>query len=432
MSKSSPHGTKEGGGMQRKSLLNNTIMLFLLTGSNYVFGLISVPYLTRVLGAETYGFVGLGNAFYTVIQLILDFGFLLSGTLEIAKHQADHEAVERIASAVLAARVMLIVPVFLVTMPILLNVSRFSNDVPLYLYYFCYAACNSLVPDFLYRGLENMTNVTIRNVIVKSVFVVCVFVFIKSPSQYHLVPIFYMVGALVSLVVMYEHVFRVLKIRFVRVTLKEVWEQMKKSSLYFLSRVASTIFSSMNTIVLGFVSPTGPDLGYYSATNTTVNAGRQIVTPVSNSLFPNIVRTKNYKLMFKVAFWGEVILIGGCLVVGYFAAPLCEFVFGEGYAGMAPMLRIMLPLIPIALLSYLFGWAGLGSLGKDVITNVSVVIGAAFHVVLLGALYLLGMLNTMTICASSVVTQGLIMVIRTVATLKGIREYERGLQGEKA
>lgn len=415
--------------MQRKSLLNNTIMLFLLTGSNYVFGLISVPYLTRVLGPEVYGFIGFGNAFYTIVQLMLDFGFLLSGTLEIAKHQDDHEAVERIASAVLAAKLLLVIPVAIGVLVIVTVVGRFSNDPLLFLAYFGYAVFNALVPDFLYRGLENMTNVTIRNVIVKVIYVVCIFLFVKEPSQYHLVPVFYMLGAATALLLMYEHVFRVLKIRFVRVTRAEIWEQLKKSSLYFLSRIASTIFSSMNTMVLGFMNPTGPVLGYYTTTNTVVNAGRQAVTPISNSMFPNIVRTKNYRLMYKVAFWGEVILIGGCVVVGIFAEPLCEFAFGEGYANMAPMLRIMLPLIPISLLSYLFGWAGLGSLGKDVVTNVSVIIGAVFHVILLLAFHLTGHLTVMTLCMSSVITQGLIMMIRTVETVRGTRGVLLGKDG---
>ena len=411
--------------MQRKSLLNNTIMLFLLTGSNYVFGLISVPYLTRVLGADTYGLIGLGNAFYTIVQLILDFGFILSGTLEIAKHQDDHAAVERIASAVLLARIMLIIPTFLVTLIIISTVGRFSDDKPLYLAYFAYAACNALVPDFLYRGLENMTNVTIRNVVVKVVFVACVFMFVKEPSQYHLVPVFYMLGALISLAVMYEHVFRVLHIRFIRVSFVEVWEQLKKSSLYFLSRIASTVFASMNTIVLGFMAPSGPSLGYYTATNTTINAARQAVTPLSGSLFPNIVRTKNYRLLMKVTFWGEIVFISGCLVVGVFAEPLCEFVFGEGYGGMAPMLRVMLPLVPISLASYLFGWAGLGSLGMDVVTNVSVVVGAVFHVLLMMVLWFTNYLSIMAICVSSVLTQSLILAIRAVAMFKGIRELQQ-------
>lgn len=408
-------------GLERKSLLNNTIMLAMLTGSNYIFGFISVPYLTRVLGPETYGFIGMGNAFYTIVQLVLDFGFLLSGTLEIAKCKEDYDKIQRVFSAVLAAKLLLVIPVFCFVTIIVLNVERFSNDIFLYFCYFAYAACNVLVPDFLYRGLENMVSVTIRNVIVKTVFVVLIFLFVKQPNQYHLVPIFYACGSLVSTITMYEHVHRVLGIHFTRVSFAEIFEQLRKSSLYFLSRIASTVFTSVNTLVMGFVAPTGPTLGCYSATNTTINAGRQVVTPVTDSLFPNIVRTKNYKLMYKVAVVGTLVLSCGCVLVGFFANQLCLFAFGEGYDGMVPMLRIMLPLIPIALLSYLFGWSGLGSIGKDAITNISVLVGAIFHLAILVLLYIVGVLNPLAICASSVATQSLILAIRMFAFFRGLK-----------
>jgi len=408
--------------IKRKSLVNNTVMLFLLTGSNYVFGLITVPYLTRVLGAELYGMIGFGSAFYTIALLFLDFGFLLSGTLEIAKCGDDRDAISRVFSAVLFAKALVFIPVFLVFSAVIFSVDRFSVEPFFYYAWFFYAVANSMVPDFLYRGLENMSSVTIRNVIVKAIFAILIFVFVRYPEQYGLVPVFHFLGALAALVVMYAHVWRKLGIRLRLVPWSEVFGQVKKSSLYFLSRIAATIFNSMNTKVIGFIAPTGPTLGFYSATNTTIHAGQQAITPVTDSLFPNIVRTKNYRLMMKVAAVGELILIAGSVLVGVYAEPLCAFVFGEEYAGMAIMLQIMLPMIPITLLSYLFGWAGLGSMGKDAITNMSVVVGAAFHVVTLGVLFFVGQLNALAICAVTVVTQVVIVAIRTVAFAKGLFE----------
>ncbi|VEH00431.1 Putative O-antigen transporter [Slackia heliotrinireducens] len=400
-------------------------MLFLLTGSNYVFGLITVPYLTRVLGADLYGQIGFGSAFYTIALLFLDFGFLLSGTLEIAKCGDDRDSIERVYSAVLSAKVMVAIPVTIVASVIILFVDRFNTDPVFYFWWYFYAVSNSMVPDFLYRGLENMSSVTIRNVIVKAVFAACIFLFVQSHSQYMLVPVFHFVGAAVALIIMYVHVRNHLGLHVRKVPFRDVWDQVKKSSLYFLSRIAGTVFSSMNTMVLGFIAPTGPTLGYYTATNTAIHAGQQAITPVTGSLFPNIVRTKNYKMVLKVAFWGEVILISGCVAVAIIAEPLCIFVFGPEYAGMTSMLRIMLPMIPITLLTYLFGWAGLGSMGKDVVTNVSVIVGAVFHASVLAVLFLFGYLDVYTMCIATVATQMLILAIRAFAFVKGLLDLKR-------
>jgi len=70
--------------MKKESLAKNTIMLYLLSGSNYFFGLITVPYLTRVLGAEQYGVIGFGVSCSAIVQMIIDFGFQLSGVIDVA------------------------------------------------------------------------------------------------------------------------------------------------------------------------------------------------------------------------------------------------------------------------------------------------------------------------------------------------------------
>ena len=47
---------------EHKVLATNTIMLYVLTLSNYVFSLLTVPYQTRVLGPELYGIIGFAIA----------------------------------------------------------------------------------------------------------------------------------------------------------------------------------------------------------------------------------------------------------------------------------------------------------------------------------------------------------------------------------
>ena len=74
-------------------LLQNTVMLYLLTFSNYFLSLVVVPYETRVLGVEVFGVLGAATAIMVYFQLVVDFGFLLSGTQEVAKSRDDPAAV---------------------------------------------------------------------------------------------------------------------------------------------------------------------------------------------------------------------------------------------------------------------------------------------------------------------------------------------------
>lgn len=407
-----------------RKLLYNTVMLYLLTGSNYLFGLVTIPYLTRTLGPEIYGHIGFGSAFETIVQLVLDFGFILSGTMEVAKYQADKDKVQRTASAVLAAKLMLVIPTIVVVGIICLTVDRFASEPLLFILYSCYAICNALMPDFLYRGLEHMKTITVRSVSIKLFFLICIYLFVKGPEQYILVPLFYYLGSLGGLIAVYMHQYSVMKIRFVKVTFEEAVYQLGQSFMFFLSRVAGQVFSSLNMLILGFIYPTGPTPGYYSTANSIISAGRNAVTPVTGSLFPHIVRTKNFKLLFRVAAVGELLLCSACLLVGIFAEPLCIFLFGADYAGSAVLLRIILPLIPISLVTYLFGWSALGALGLERFTNYSVYIASVFQLAALGLLYISGRLDAVSICVITLASEVIVLLIRTGVMMWGLKHQQ--------
>ena len=75
----------------KSKLLKNTIYLYLLTFSSQLLNLITIPYQTRVFGPEIYGMVGFAISIMSYIQLVLDFGFILSGTESVSSHENNRE-----------------------------------------------------------------------------------------------------------------------------------------------------------------------------------------------------------------------------------------------------------------------------------------------------------------------------------------------------
>ena len=66
----------------KKVLLKNTVMLYILQFSAYFFSFITTPYQTRIMGPEIYGKIGYATAMMVYFQLFLDFGFILSSTAD--------------------------------------------------------------------------------------------------------------------------------------------------------------------------------------------------------------------------------------------------------------------------------------------------------------------------------------------------------------
>ena len=71
--------------------VTNTIFLFILTFSNYLFNFITFPYQTRVLGPEVFGNIGFATSVMTYFQLIMEFGFMLSATEDVSKNRDNKD-----------------------------------------------------------------------------------------------------------------------------------------------------------------------------------------------------------------------------------------------------------------------------------------------------------------------------------------------------
>ena len=91
----------------KNRIIKNTSMLYLLNISKMIFPLITLPYLTRVLSVDCYGTVSYVKAVMQYMQLIVDFGFILSGTRDIVINKNDSKALSEETGDILAAKILL-------------------------------------------------------------------------------------------------------------------------------------------------------------------------------------------------------------------------------------------------------------------------------------------------------------------------------------
>ncbi|WP_154052874.1 oligosaccharide flippase family protein [Olsenella uli] len=408
----------------KSALAKNTVMLYLLTFSSYFFGLVTVPYLTRVLGPEIYGDIGVATAFAVFMQLIFDFGFILSATADVAERREDKAELSALMTSVTICKLCMILVSFAVCLAIGALWGGGKIDLPLYALYFAYVAVNSLLPDYLYRGLEQMEKITVRTVVIKLLFVSCIFIFVKSQDQYLLVPVFYMLGSAVALAASFIDIWISYRIRFVLVPLSRIGKDFLNSFPFFISRFMINAYTTVNTMLLGVISPGSELIGFYSANEKIITAGKGAITPISDSLYPHMVRRKDFGLLKKMIAVGEPIILAGCVVVFIWAEKVCILLFGESYGAAGDVLRCMLPLLPIVFPSYMIGYPGLVPLGLRSVANASVMVGACCQIAGLCIGYFLGVLNVYYVALLTCLTEFIVLVIRTIA-------FSFGLRGER-
>ena len=79
--------------MTKNNVLKNTIMLYIMNIAKMVFPLLTLPYLTRVLSSDMYGLVAYVKSCMIYIQLLIDFGFILSSVKDIVKANGNKEKI---------------------------------------------------------------------------------------------------------------------------------------------------------------------------------------------------------------------------------------------------------------------------------------------------------------------------------------------------
>lgn len=404
--------------ISNNKLVKNTLALYILTFSSQLINIILIPYETRVLGASTYGVLSLGVSLSIIFGLIFDFGFILSATEEVASGERTSEALSRIVSEVSILKIAIILAVGVLTIPAYLTIEPFCSNQNLFvLYYFAYAI-NALLPDYIYRGLEDMKAVTIRTVAVRVLFSLPIFFVVKDSQSVWLIPAFLLCGNFAAVVYSLFDLNKRYDIRYLRPPLNEVNRLFKKSLPFFISRFASTFYQSMNSVILGVIYPGQPVVGNYGAAEKFLSVVKQCSSPIADSVFPYMVRTKNYKVCWRLLRISAPLIVLLALIAFINADFICALAFGAEYVQSGSLLRALLPAIMVIFPTYIICFPMLVPMGLSEKANFSNVIGAVCQIVCLALLLITNNLNAITLCLSSSCSEVAVFIYRFIILLK--------------
>lgn len=409
----------------KKLLLKNTVMLYLLRFSTYFFSFITVPYQTRIMGKEIYGKIGLATALMVYFQLFLDFGFLLSGTEEVAKNKDNKDITCKIFSSITFLKIIFSVLSAGILFFICSAVPRYGQDSTLYFLFLIQAMISSFLPDYLYRGMEDMSAVTYRTVFVKALFTALIFVFLKEPTDYLCVPIISALGELCAVVWSWIDLNKRYDIHLVRIEKSRLWMELKRSSSFFLSRIISTVYTATNTVILGYIDPIGGTVGLYTAANKLITTGQSALAPISDSMYPYMIRNKDFKLVKKVLLFAMPIIVLGAIVISVYADPFCVLIYGEDFKGTGDILRAMMPMAVLTLPDYILGFPTLGAMGLSKHANISIYVSSGIHLINLFCVMQVGKLNAVSLAGLTSIAVFIEVMYRLIIVLKNRKKFKK-------
>lgn len=336
--------------------------------ATYLFPLITIPYLARVLGVAGWGLVAFAQAFGAYIIMVVEYGFSLSATREVARNHDDGEKLAEIVAGVLGAKGVFAAGAVAVAFGARWYVPVFRSHPDLLWAGTFWALAQALSMMWFFQGLERMKLVATLDFSAKALATAGIFVLVRVPADGWKVLALQGAGASVSFLVglwlAYNHV------RFRLPNWSTVWNAMRTGWSMFVFRASVSFYTVGNVFILGlFVSP--QFVGYYAGAEKISKAFLSLLNPVSRTLFPrlsHLVRHARAKAVRLARISLVVMGLGGVgmgALIFLFAPLLVRVILGHGYGPAVPVLRILALLPPLIALSNVFGIQWMLPLGLD-------------------------------------------------------------------
>ncbi len=380
-----------------------------------IFPMATLPYLTRVLSENSYGFVSYVRSCMTYIQLVVDFGFILSSVKDIVKADGNLEKIGYITGNTFISKLLLSALSLIVLLFMCIFIEILQINIFFVVLNFIAIALTSFLADFLFRGIERMHYITVIYLISKGVSVVLTFALVKNDKDILLIPILDIATNLISIFLTYFIIKR-LGIR-VRVScIQDCFAMLRDSFSYFLSSVASTAFAALNTVLIGIFIKDLTRVAYWSLCLNVINAIQGLYAPITNSVYPFMIKVKNLAFIHKVLLILMPIISVGCIICFAFADFAMLIVGGSKYLNAATLFRYLVPILFFSFPAQLYGWPTLGAIGMVRETTASTVIVATIQV--LGILFLV-LINAFTLIHLAIlrtVTEMCLLIMRMFIT----------------
>jgi O-antigen/teichoic acid export membrane protein len=351
--------------------IKDVFYLIALQGMNYVMPLVVYPYLMIVLGAEKFGYIGFSMSITQYLMLIVDFGFNFSATKQIAIHKNNPQKLREIFWSTLFAKVGLLMVSFILLVIFSFGVPPFQIYRSTMFVFFTMVIGNTFSFVWYFQGLGKIRFVSMITVVSKLLILPLTFILVKSPDDLGIAASVqagvFVLSSLISIGVLKRHNDFP---SWYRPTVNQLSAEIKSSYPIFLSSVATSFYTALFAVILGFFS-TPEEVGKYAAAEKIMRAFCYLIfMPVSQAFFPKISALsqtstpKAVKLVGKIAYLVAALMVVVFMLLYFLSGCITSFL-GNDYQGLDTLFKIMAAIPLLVALGGIAGQLGLLAVGGE-------------------------------------------------------------------
>ncbi|MBM3244006.1 MAG: flippase [Candidatus Omnitrophica bacterium] len=333
---------------EKKTVLENFISLSTLQSINYILPVLVLPYLVRVIKPEKFGLIAFAQSLIQYFMIFTDYGFSLSATRKISLCRRHKEQVSRIFSSVMTVKLLLSGASFVLLLVLISFVPRFKEDWLIFILSFGAVIGNTLFPVWFFQGQEKMRFISMINITAGMLYAIAIFIFIKKPSDYILVPILNSVFFLFSGVLGLYTAFKKFDLEFIFQGYRDIKDELMTGWSILISVVSINAYTATRVFAVGLLT-NNVITGYYAIAERIAYAFQTFpLDSLSQAIYPRLShifsrnKKRAYRLMNKIQDSTTLIFILFIPIVILAAPLITRVVCGTKYPHVVFSLRILL------------------------------------------------------------------------------------------
>lgn len=216
---------------------------------NILLPLITAPYLSRVVGVEN---IGIYSYTFAIIQYFIIFaklGLSNYGARQISYIKNDKILLSKTFSSIYYSQVIVS---FIVTGTYVFYLSLINKYVLISSILSIQVFITFLDIDWLYIGLELFKKISIRNIIVKLISVIMVFMFVKNKNDLWIYALIMSISVCFSFLLMWINIHKL--VHFTKVSFNDIKTHFIPNLKLTLPVIAVNIYRTIDKVMLGTLS----------------------------------------------------------------------------------------------------------------------------------------------------------------------------------
>lgn len=305
-----------------------------------------MPLLIQRLGVDQFGLVNLSLSVIFLVNVLVTFGYNLSGPREIAVNQEDKGQLSEVASKVFFSKLLFALSASTIIFLLVVGFGFFGEYRIILLFSLLLLFSEATQSTWFFQGMEKMKLVSIANVAGKMLYLLALILWIRSPDDARW-PNFYLGFTAFGfnlLLIAYIHF--ELQVKLALPKWRSIFLSWKDNFTLFLSGIASHVAVNGGLIILSFFASAGV-LGMFSLAERVTMVLRMVPTLITQAIYPNASKlfhqnpVEFYTFLRKV--YGIALMISSLITVTFylFAPQVIWFLSKNNLEESISFLRIL-------------------------------------------------------------------------------------------